>query len=106
MEKKNKETTVIKKNATETFEEMNADTESGKIWKEIKDKSIDMFALPDQKVSDHCVPVTIEPSKLYLRTKSSSVLPSLEVSCGKKFVVELVDKYVSVMRVATPLTGR
>ena len=81
-------------------------SEAGKIWDEIKEKTIEMFALPDQKVSDHCTPVNIEPSKLYLRTKSSAVLPSLEVSCGKKFTVELVDKYVTVTRLAVPLTKK
>lgn len=81
-------------------------SEAGKIWDEIKEKSIEMFALPDQKVADHCTPVNIEPSKLYLRTKSSAVLPSLEVSCGKKFAVELVDKYVTVTRLAVPLTKK
>lgn len=81
-------------------------SEAGKIWDEIKEKNIEMFALPDQKVSDHCTPVNIEPSKLYLRTKSSAVLPSLEASCGKKFTVELVDKYVTVTRLAVPLTKK
>jgi hypothetical protein len=81
-------------------------SEAGKIWSEIKEKSIEMFALPDQKVADHCFPVNIEPSKLYLRTKSSAVLPSLEVSCGKNFLVELVDKYVTVTRVTAPLTKK
>jgi hypothetical protein len=81
-------------------------SEAGKIWDEIKEKTIEMFALPDQKVLDHCTPVNIEPSKLYLRTKSSAVLPSLEVSCGKNFTVELVDKYVTVARLAVPLTKK
>jgi len=94
----------MKKN-DKTLDEI-ADTESGKIWNEIKDKNIEMFALPDQKVSDHCAPVNIEPSKLYLRTRSSSVLPSLEASCGKNFTVELVDKYVTVTRVVVPLTKK
>lgn len=91
-----------KKNAEETVDT----SEAGKIWAEIKDRPIEMFALPDQKVSDHCLPVNIEPSRLYLRTKSTSVLPSLEVSCGKKYVVEMVDKYVSVTRAPEPLTKK
>ena len=74
------------------------DTEAGKIWQEIKDLEIEMFALPDQKVNKYCVPINIEPSKLYLRISATSVLPSLETACGKKFTVELVDKYVTVSR--------
>jgi hypothetical protein len=93
----------MEKNA---IKKLSDETEAIKIWNEIKDKSIEMFALPNQRVMDHCYPVDIEPSKLYLRTKSTSVLPSLEVSCGKNFVVELVDKYVSVSRALTPLTKK
>lgn len=81
-------------------------SEAEKIWTEIKDRNIEMFALPNQKVKDHCVPVYIEPSRLYLRTKSSAVLPSLEFSCGRDFMVELVDKYVSVSRSVVPLTKK
>ena len=73
-------------------------TEADKIWEEIKDKSIEMFALPDQTVALHCVPVAVEPSKLYLVIRSAATLPSLETALGTKYVVELVDKYVVVKR--------
>lgn len=82
------------------------DTVSGEIWNEIKDKNIEMFGLPDQFVSMHCHPVAIEPTKLYLLTNSSAVLPSLEVAVGKKYTVELADKFVIVARAPTPLTKR
>lgn len=81
-------------------------TEASKIWNEIKDKNIEMFALPGQKVSQYCQPVNVEPSKLYLLITASSVLPSLEVSCGSKFVVELVNKYVTVARAVGPITQK
>lgn len=81
-------------------------TEAGAIWDEIKDKPIDMFALPDQQVHMHVHPVNIEPSKLYLVLNSSSVLPSLEAAVGNKFVVELVNKYVSVTRAVVPATAK
>lgn len=89
-----------------TFEQLAADTEAGKIWDEIKNREIEMFALPDQRVWQHAEPILIEPTKLYLRTRSTSVLPSLETACGKKFTVELVDRYVTVARVVAPLTQR
>jgi hypothetical protein len=79
-------------------------TPAGAIWDEIKDKPIEMFALPEQKVHMHCHPVDIEPSKLYLLTNSSSVLPSLEVAVGKGFVVELADRFVTVSRAVLPPT--
>lgn len=80
------------------------DTVAGEIWSEIKDKNIEMFALPDQTVSMHCHPYPIEPSKLYLVTNSTAVLPSLEAAIGRKYTVELADKYVIVAR-AVPRPG-
>ncbi len=73
-------------------------TEAEKIWSEIKDKSIEMFALPDQKVNKYCKPVTIEPTKAYLLASAPSVLPALELTLGNKYVVEVVDKYLAVSR--------
>lgn len=73
-------------------------TPAGQIWNEIKDLSIEMFALPEQVVHMYCNPVIIDPSKLYLLMTSSAVLPSLETAVGKKFNVELADKFVIVTR--------
>lgn len=81
-------------------------TVAGEIWNEIKDKKIEMFALPDQFVCMHCHPVVIEPSKLYLLTNSSAVLPSLETAIGSGYSVEKLDKFVAVSKVAVPLTKR
>lgn len=81
-------------------------TVAGEIWDEIKDKPIEMFALPDQKVHMHVHPVNIEPSKLYLVLNSTSVLPSLETALGKNYVVELINKYVSVSRAVVQPTAR
>ena len=78
-------------------------TEAQKIWNEIKDLQIQMFGLPEQSVSHHCTPVTVEPSKLYLVTRSSATLPSLETAIGSRFVVELADKFVIVSRAPKPL---
>ncbi len=80
------------------------DTVAGEIWDEIKDKNIEMFALPDQTVSMHCRPIPIEPSKLYLTASSTSVLPSLETAVGKKYAVELADRFIVVSRAVAPLT--
>ena len=77
-------------------------TESVKMWNEIKDKNIDMFAIPGQKVNQYYKPVPVEPSKLYLLAlvpRATCALPSLETAIGSGFVVELVDKYVTVTRV-------
>lgn len=79
-------------------------TEAGNIWNEIKDRNIEMFALPNQVVSMHVHPINIEPSKLYLTLNSTSVLPSLETAIGKKYTVELADKFVIVARAVVPPT--
>lgn len=109
MSKKTKEKTLAEvkaeKQAAQDVSTANAmaGTEAGKIWDEIKDKDIEMFALPDQKVSMHCHPIMVEPSRLFLTTNSTAVLPSLETAIGKKFTVELADKFVIVARVPAPL---
>lgn len=74
-------------------------TEAGDIWNEIKDKPISMFALPNQRVHMHCHPLAVEPTRLYLLTNSSSVLPSLEGTLGHNFTVELASRYLIVSRV-------
>lgn len=71
------------------------------IWNDIKDKEIDMFALPNQVVSMHAQPIPIEPSKLYVTLNSSAALPSLEVAVGSKYKVELVDRFVTITRLTT-----
>lgn len=71
---------------------------AAEIWNEIKDKEIDMFALPNQIVAMHAHPVPIEPSNLYVILNSSAALPSLETTLGKKYTVELVDRFVVVSR--------
>jgi hypothetical protein len=68
------------------------------IWEDIKDKGIEMFALPNQVVSMYVSPVDVEPSKLYLRFTASAVLPSLEVAVGNKYSVERVDKFIVVAK--------
>lgn len=73
-------------------------TTAGDIWNEISVLPIEMFALPNQFVSMHCHPVFIDDTKLHLIANSSAVFPSLEVAIGKKYSVELVDKYLVVSR--------
>jgi hypothetical protein len=76
---------------------------SVQIWNEIKEKSIDMFALPGQQVNQYYKPVPVEPSKLYLLplvARATCALPSLETAVGVNYIIELVDKYVTVTRAA------
>ena len=71
---------------------------AAEIWGEIKDREILMFSLPNQRVHQHVTPFKFEPSKLYLRTASPAVLPSLENALGAKYKVELVERFVTVTR--------
>lgn len=103
-----KEPTLAQQKAAEMQAKDTATAESikntvaGQIWNEVKEKDIEMFALPGQKVYMHVHPVEVEPSKLYLTLNSSAVLPSLEVALGNKYFVELVDRFVVVARVTSP----
>lgn len=94
---------------TKKIEKPNEDfdnTEASKIWSEIKDREIEIFALPFQKVFGHCYPVNIEPSKLYLTIRSSAVLPALEASCGPNYSVNMTDRFVIISRATNPLVQK
>lgn len=73
-------------------------TEADKIWLEIKNKKIDMFSLPSQVVSQYCKPAPIEPSKLYLIPSATSVLPALELALGESYVVDRIERFITVTR--------
>lgn len=68
------------------------------IWTDIKDKEIQMFSLPGQKVSDYCGPVLIDPSRCFLLFKASAVLPSLEAAVGSGYECYAAGKYIIVAR--------
>jgi hypothetical protein len=67
-----------------------------KIWDDIKDKPLEMFALPQQFVHMYCEPITIEPTKLYLKYKVPAVLPALEEVLKNKYIVERANKYICI----------
>ena len=76
---------------------------SNKIWDEIKDKELELFALPNQKVKDHVEPLNVPGTDfLYVKLASSAVLASLE-TCLKGFDFEQTEKNVIVKRKPAPL---
>ncbi len=114
-------TKISKKNETmtpppppPTPEEVLAGTDALKIWNDIKDREIFMFALPNQVVSQHAKPVLIDPSVLHLVLMSSAALPSLEEAVGKSdprrgivgYKVEMVDRFVVVTPAPQPLADK
>jgi hypothetical protein len=71
-------------------------TQAEKIWDSIKDKPIEMFALPGQTPSKYCEPIKVEPTKLYLTFKVAVVLPALEEAFKNVYNVDLMDKYIVI----------
>lgn len=104
-------------------------TEAENIWNEIANLPIEMFALPNQVVAQHATPFPfhVDPSRLLLQVRSTSVLPALEAALEaevkknttlataiaaagrvpppvKKYNVELNDRFVAVSRALPVLT--
>lgn len=75
--------------------------ESEKIWDEIKDFGINIYALPNQRVQDHVTVLEVPGNELYVKLKSTAVLPALEECLGTKYSVELCEKYTIVRRATT-----
>ena len=68
-----------------------------KIWNEIKDKEIGLFALANQKVQKYCTPIFAEPNRLYIKISCGAVLPSLE-SALPEYEFTPTDKFIIVSR--------
>lgn len=74
------------------------ESDSDKMWNEIKNLPINVFGLTD-RVLNYAKKIDLEsPGELYLSLKASAVVPALEESLGKKFSVETADKYIIVRR--------
>ena len=74
--------------------------ESELIWNEIKDMSIDIFSLPNQKVSDHVNKLNIPGNQLMVTLNSTAALPALETAIVRRgFEVEQTPKYIIVKRI-------
>jgi hypothetical protein len=71
---------------------------SKKVWDEIKDKDIDVFAMT-AKVSDFCEYMDIDPNKCYIKCKATATLPALETALGAGFQCTAVEKYILVEKI-------
>lgn len=87
----------MKKNVTENTAPPSTETEAQTIWNTIKDKEINMFAIPG-KVSDYCNFMAVDPNKCYLTYKATAVLPAMEELLAGKYDVSSVDKYLLVSK--------
>lgn len=88
--KKNTQSTTVTVTAQPVVE-----SEAEKIWNEIKNLKLEMFALPNQFVHLYYKPITIDPARLYLTalTKATSVLTFLENAVSEKYQVEQIDRF-------------
>ena len=86
--------------AEKTGENQAALTEGQRIWSEIKDKTIEMFAIPGktQVVSDYCKYMNVEPSRCFLVPKVAAFIPALETLLGNAYSYEVQDKYIIIGR--------
>lgn len=76
-------------------------TESEKIWEEIKDLPISVFALPNQRVHNYVSRQPIPGKVLYVKLSTTGVLPALETAIGNKYSVELTERgYIKIARVS------
>lgn len=73
-------------------------TEADKIWAEIRNKPLALFALAGKTVAHFCTPTPIEPTKLFLTSTASAVLPELEATIGPDYVCEKQDRFIIVSR--------
>ena len=70
-----------------------------KLWEEIKDKPIDMFALPGKRVQDFVSKVMGTANSLLVSVKVGAAIPALEQTLGNTFKVVPDEKYVTVSKV-------
>ncbi len=73
-------------------------TEADKIWEEIKDLPIEMFSLPNQKISDYVTKINLPGKQLTVILKTTSVITSLEYAIGRIFDIDQGEKYITISR--------
>ena len=73
--------------AKTALEKWENDTKAGQIWKEIKEITIDIFALANQRVKDHVEAKMVPGDVLFLKAKSPAVIASLDTAIGNDYVV-------------------
>jgi len=79
------------------------ETEADVIWEEIKNKTLDLYGLPNQTVEGHVKKLAVPGNELLLKMNASAVLPALEAAIAPKFEVEMSENYVIVRRKASDL---
>ena len=71
---------------------------SDEIWNAIKDKDLGLFGLENQTVEKYCIPFIMEPDKLHIKYKVSSVVPALEDAVKKQFSFQEAGPYLIISK--------
>lgn len=66
-------------------------TDAGKLWLKIKDKTIDVFGLTGQIVSKYFEPMFLDDKSLHLKYKVPASVPAVELVLGTGFTCEQVE---------------
>jgi hypothetical protein len=61
------------------------------IWAEIKDKEIQMYALPSQTVADHVTRKAVPGDLVFLKPKSPAVVASLQEAIGNDYICNVLE---------------
>lgn len=74
-------------------------TEAQKMWEEIKNLRINMYAIPNQTIEGHVTRFEGDPRVLYLRPKTSAVIVALEEVLAGHFDIEQTEaNFICVTR--------
>lgn len=66
-------------------------TIADEIWEEIKDKAIQMYALPNQTVADHVTRKVVPGELVFLKPKSPAVIASLQEAIGNDYICNTLE---------------
>jgi len=69
------------------------------LWSELKDRQIQAFGLPKQKVCDHVKFKSGAGSKIIVTLRASAILPLLEETFFKEYLFEQSEKYVVITKI-------
>jgi hypothetical protein len=82
---------------------MEAASTADRIWVAIANRTIDMFGLPDQRVHMHVTRYDIDPEVLFLKPKSTAVVPQLEASLAPDFEMNAGARFIEVTAAKSPV---
>jgi hypothetical protein len=80
-------------------------SEGDRIWAEIKNVQVSLFALPAKPLSSYCKQIQLDPKQCFLTfdARQASVIPAMEAVLAPKFDIQMLDnRYIVVSRKPLP----